>query len=132
MPPNFRLGTLAPHAHNRDSAGHRLVAGRVCSDGVQYEAEPELELELEPKLEPLIPGQWCPLWEPGIGAPGWALEWVLVELVAGAPELVDVVLDEVAAFAIAAPPPTSAPVTASVVRMDLILWLILVHLLWMA
>ena len=57
---------------------------------------------------------------------------MLVELVAGALELVDVVLDEVAAFAIAAPPPTSAPVTASVVRVVLIRWLILVHLLRVA
>jgi hypothetical protein len=63
------------------------------------------------------------LWVPGVGALDGALDWLLVEVVGAAPELADVVLDEVAAFAIAAPPPTSAPVTASVVRVDLIRWL---------
>ena len=82
-----------------------------------------------------MPGQWCAparAREPGIGAPGGVpLLWALVEVVAGGLELVEVV-DEVAALAIAAPPPTSAPVTASVVRVDLIRWLILVHLLAVA
>jgi hypothetical protein len=82
-----------------------------------------------------MPGQLCPLArapDRGIEAPAGALGRVLVELVAGALEAVDVVLEEVAAFAIAAPPPTSAPVTASVVRMGLIRWLIMVHLLRVA
>jgi hypothetical protein len=69
---------------------------------------------------------------PGIGARDGALEWVPVEPLDDALDVVDVELDEVAAFAIAAPPPTSAPVTASVVRVVLNRWLIFVHLLWMA
>jgi hypothetical protein len=55
------------------------------------------------------------------------------ELVDGALELVvECELDVVAALANAAPPPTSAPVTASVVRTGLIRWLTVIHLLWLA
>ena len=51
----------------------------------------------------------------------------------GALELVlECELDVVAAFANAAPPPTSAPVTASVVSRGLIRWLKVIHLLWLA
>jgi hypothetical protein len=58
---------------------------------------------------------------------------VLFELVDGALELVvECELDVVAALASAAPPPTSAPVTASVVRRGLIRWLTVIHLLWLA
>jgi len=49
-------------------------------------------------------------------------------LVAGVLAVVELL--DVAAFAIAAPPPATAAVTASVVRIGLIRWLILVHLLW--
>ena len=70
--------------------------------------------------EPLIPRQWCPVEECGIGAPAGALGRVLLELVGGALELVvEWELDVVAALANAAPAATSAPVTASVVTRGL-------------
>jgi hypothetical protein len=90
-----------------------------------------LELEPEPELDPEpepMPGQWWPLRGPPAGglAPrtgGFAgrFDPVDPEDVVGAVGVVDDVVEEdEAAFAIAAPPPANAAVTATVVITDLI------------
>ncbi len=69
-----------------------------------------------PEAAPDIPGQWCVVPEGAVCRVGAVvLEWVVaVECVVA---VVDVL--EEAALAIAAPPPTRAPVTRSVVTKDL-------------
>jgi hypothetical protein len=75
-----------------------------------------------------LPRAWAPICAGRAGAPFWALGELLVEVLAGVLAVL-AVLDVVAALAIAAPPPATLAVMASVVSIGLIRWY-MVHLLW--